>query len=157
MLFGWILCQLVPHHLPTIYDFRQLTRAQPLAPVDFVEELDLLDQEKNIKSFQLYYASAKKVRYRALRDVVRLRGMVDQGFGRGGKKLGFPTANLPSSLFANALENVPTGVYFGWAVIEDPSGVRNEIRKGRKFIHTSFFLSNVSTGSTRCCDDSRTL
>ena len=40
------------------------------------------------------------------------------GYGRGGKKLGVPTANLPSSLFQSALENVDAGVYFGWAVVE---------------------------------------
>jgi riboflavin kinase len=55
--------------------------------------------------------------------VIRLRGKIDAGYGRGGKKLGFPTANLPSSLFQNALEEVPTGVYMGWALIEgDASG-----------------------------------
>ena len=50
---------------------------------------------------------------------MRFRGPVDQGYGRGGKKLGFPTANLPSKLFQNALQDVPTGVYFGWAVLEE--------------------------------------
>ncbi|OEU18533.1 riboflavin kinase, partial [Fragilariopsis cylindrus CCMP1102] len=49
---------------------------------------------------------------------LRYRGSVDEGYGRGGKKLGVPTANLPSSLFQNALEDVATGVYFGWAAIE---------------------------------------
>ena len=49
---------------------------------------------------------------------MRFRGAVAEGYGRGGKKLGFPTANLPSSLFADALSAVDTGVYFGWAVVE---------------------------------------
>ena len=53
-----------------------------------------------------------------LERVIRLRGPVDTGYGRGGKKLGFPTANLPSSLFADALQDVSTGVYMGWAMIE---------------------------------------
>lgn len=53
-----------------------------------------------------------------LSQIIRLRGPVDSGYGRGGKKLGFPTANLPSSFFQNALEAVPTGVYLGWAWIE---------------------------------------
>jgi riboflavin kinase len=48
----------------------------------------------------------------------RYRGVVDQGYGRGGKKLGVPTANLPASLFQNALQEVDTGVYFGWAALE---------------------------------------
>lgn len=58
-------------------------------------------------------------------EIVRLRGTVDTGYGRGGKKLGFPTANLPSSLFQNALDQVPTGVYFGWALIEGSTLGRN--------------------------------
>ena len=58
-------------------------------------------------------------------DIVRLRGTVDTGYGRGGKKLGFPTANLPSSLFQNALDQLPTGVYFGWALIEGSMSGRN--------------------------------
>lgn len=57
-------------------------------------------------------------RARLLPNVLRYRGSVDQGYGRGGKKLGVPTANLPSSLFQNALEEVSTGVYFGWAALE---------------------------------------
>jgi riboflavin kinase len=40
------------------------------------------------------------------------------GYGRGGATLGFPTANLPCSLFQTALETMPTGVYLGWAWIE---------------------------------------
>eukprot|EP00555_Chaetoceros_dichaeta_P010575 CAMPEP_0198255320 /NCGR_PEP_ID=MMETSP1447-20131203/5458_1 /TAXON_ID=420782 /ORGANISM="Chaetoceros dichaeta, Strain CCMP1751" /LENGTH=333 /DNA_ID=CAMNT_0043941663 /DNA_START=100 /DNA_END=1101 /DNA_ORIENTATION=- len=62
------------------------------------------------------------VPYRPLQDVMRFRAVVAQGYGRGGKKLGFPTANLESSsLFRKALEDVPMGVYFGWAVIEGSS------------------------------------
>ena len=60
-----------------------------------------------------------------LEEVIRLRGPVDSGYGRGGKKLGFPTANLPSSLFADALADVQTGVYMGWALIEGTEGGRN--------------------------------
>lgn len=57
-------------------------------------------------------------RAKALPQVHRYRGSVDQGYGRGGKKLGVPTANLPASLFQNALEDVAPGVYFGWAALE---------------------------------------
>jgi len=62
--------------------------------------------------------AATPSRARLLPDMLRFRGSVDQGYGRGGKKLGFPTANLPSSLFQNALEEVTTGVYFGWSTLE---------------------------------------
>lgn len=61
-------------------------------------------------------------RAKLLPNVLRYRGSVDQGYGRGGKKLGVPTANLPSSLFQNALEEVTTGVYFGWAALERGEG-----------------------------------
>eukprot|EP00529_Nitzschia_sp_RCC80_P026296 CAMPEP_0113471224 /NCGR_PEP_ID=MMETSP0014_2-20120614/16866_1 /TAXON_ID=2857 /ORGANISM="Nitzschia sp." /LENGTH=349 /DNA_ID=CAMNT_0000363849 /DNA_START=135 /DNA_END=1184 /DNA_ORIENTATION=- /assembly_acc=CAM_ASM_000159 len=54
-----------------------------------------------------------------LEKVLKFRGNVATGYGRGGKKLGVPTANLPASLFQNALKEVPTGVYFGWATIEE--------------------------------------
>lgn len=57
-------------------------------------------------------------RAKLLPNISRYRGLVDEGYGRGGKKLGVPTANLPSSLFKNALEGVTTGVYFGWAALE---------------------------------------
>jgi len=51
----------------------------------------------------------------ALESVLRLRGEVAAGYGRGSRKLGFPTANLPSSLFGEALADWPAGVYFGFA------------------------------------------
>jgi riboflavin kinase len=54
----------------------------------------------------------------SINPILRLRGPIATGYGRGGKKLGVPTANLPSSLFKSALESVDAGVYFGWAVIE---------------------------------------
>ena len=58
--------------------------------------------------------------------IYRFRGIVETGFGRGGKKLGFPTANLgPSTFFDTALMNISTGVYFGSALIEFPDGNDN--------------------------------
>ena len=84
----------------------------------------------------IYYASAKKVPQRALKDTIYLRGPVDSGYGRGGKKLGIPTANLPCSLFANALQHVPTGVYFGWATIEqDDDDDKKDKKEGRNKAH----------------------
>lgn len=60
--------------------------------------------------------------YVTLPQVLRFRGRVDAGYGRGGKKLGVPTANLPESQFASALQHVTTGVYFGWALVEGDHG-----------------------------------
>ena len=56
--------------------------------------------------------------WKSINPILRLRGPVASGYGRGGKQLGVPTANLPTSLFQSALEDIPNGVYFGWAVIE---------------------------------------
>ena len=101
----------VPHLLPaTKHEFQQLARTLPL------HVLDVVDKGSNNKSF--YMASAVKVVYNTLSQTMRLRGQVDRGYGRGGKKLGFPTANLPSRLFQGALQDVPCGVYFGWAALE---------------------------------------
>ena len=52
-----------------------------------------------------------------------LRGPVAQGFGRGSRKLGIPTANLPCSLFQEALAELPCGVYVGW------TGIRGAVHK----------------------------
>lgn len=52
-----------------------------------------------------------------------LCGPVANGYGRGSRKLGIPTANLPCSLFQAQLEELPCGVYIGWA------GVRGSVHK----------------------------
>jgi riboflavin kinase len=65
--------------------------------------------------------ACKLVRARLLDKTLRVRGRVAHGYGRGGAKLGFPTANLLSSTFASALESLETGVYCGFASIEDNS------------------------------------
>lgn len=52
-----------------------------------------------------------------------LVGNVTKGYGRGSKKLGVPTANLPyfdSELSTHAVER---GVYFGWAKVQGESNL----------------------------------
>lgn len=47
-----------------------------------------------------------------------LNGVIERGFGRGSKLLGFPTANIqitPEN--EKALEGMPMGVYFGFGVV----------------------------------------
>ncbi|KAK4034420.1 hypothetical protein C8A01DRAFT_49178 [Parachaetomium inaequale] len=52
-------------------------------------------------------------------DIVRL-GRTD-GFGRGSKELGIPTANLPVSDTSTPwIASTPSGVYFGWAALNLP-------------------------------------
>jgi riboflavin kinase len=124
----------VPHLLPASRDeFQDMTLGMPYTVAEFADGSNPESNASSPSSSSLYFAAAQRVRYRALPRVIRLRGVVDNGYGRGGKKLGFPTANLPASLFQNALQDMSTGVYFGWAVIEN---VADEARKkGRNVPH----------------------
>jgi len=123
----------VPHLLPTtMADFQKLSTTLPLHHVEIVDQ----------PASSYYTASAVKTTFRALPQIMRLRGNVDSGYGRGGKKLGFPTANLPSRLFQGALEDVPCGVYFGWAVLEDS----DDKKKGRNVAHKA--VVNVGLSPT---------
>ena len=88
---------------------------------DKVDEIgvlsSILDKEEGDDALLTLNADSQHP-WNSINPILRLRGPVATGYGRGGKKLGVPTANLPSSLFQSALENVDAGVYFGWAVIE---------------------------------------
>jgi len=48
---------------------------------------------------------------------IYLSGAVQKGFGRGGKDLGCPTANLPDDSIPQMVDVTPLGVYFGYAQI----------------------------------------
>ncbi|KAI9921436.1 hypothetical protein PsorP6_000843 [Peronosclerospora sorghi] len=52
-----------------------------------------------------------------LRTVLRLQATVVEGFGRGGKQLGCPTANLSRADLGDVLDELPTGIYCGWATV----------------------------------------
>lgn len=103
----------VPHLLPTREALE--TTQLPIQVTDW--------QERDESGNAMYLAGAIKTPYQPLPRILKFRGTVDSGYGRGGKKLGFPTANLPESQFANALQDVSTGVYFGWAVVEGRDGI----------------------------------
>lgn len=47
-------------------------------------------------------------------------GTVIHGFGRGGKKLGIPTANLPPEVTTDQgpLTDTPIGIYYGWSQLD---------------------------------------
>ncbi|TRY60191.1 hypothetical protein DNTS_003801 [Danionella cerebrum] len=47
------------------------------------------------------------------------RGPVIRGFGRGSKDLGIPTANFPESVVDNLPADISTGIYYGWAQVEN--------------------------------------
>ncbi|CZS94858.1 related to FMN1-Riboflavin kinase [Rhynchosporium agropyri] len=52
---------------------------------------------------------------------LRMSGKVVSGFGRGSKELGIPTANIPVDT-TPWIETAESGVYFGWASLDLPSG-----------------------------------
>jgi len=45
-------------------------------------------------------------------------GIVVKGFGRGSKTLGTPTANLEDAVVEKLPANFPTGIYYGWAQVD---------------------------------------
>ncbi|XP_077993572.1 riboflavin kinase-like [Glandiceps talaboti] len=49
------------------------------------------------------------------------RGEVIKGFGRGSKELGIPTANFPENVVDNLPADITTGVYYGWARVDNGS------------------------------------
>ncbi|KAJ3016663.1 UNVERIFIED_CONTAM: riboflavin kinase [Siphonaria sp. JEL0065] len=54
---------------------------------------------------------------------LRLKGTVIKGFGRGGKELGIPTANLPEDVSQYAGEFIETGILYGWASVNSSTEV----------------------------------
>jgi len=101
--------QTVKHELPRKTSMGEMCQSIPLDILNFIDD-------------SYYYASLKKTPWRFMQNQkMKFRGKVDNGYGRGGKKLGVPTANLPESLFSKALNDVNTGVYFGWGFIESSS------------------------------------
>lgn len=54
-----------------------------------------------------------------LKDLIYLQAKVVEGFGRGRKQLGCPTANLCREDLGEKLEQLPTGIYCGWATVND--------------------------------------
>ncbi|XP_071788329.1 riboflavin kinase-like isoform X2 [Asterias amurensis] len=47
------------------------------------------------------------------------RGKVVKGFGRGSKELGIPTANYPEEVVEKLPSELNTGVYCGWASVDN--------------------------------------
>lgn len=46
-------------------------------------------------------------------------GIVIKGFGRGSKELGIPTANYGKEVVDNLPADIKTGVYYGWASVDN--------------------------------------
>ncbi|XP_050672467.1 putative riboflavin kinase [Leptidea sinapis] len=50
-----------------------------------------------------------------------IEGEVVQGFGRGSKELGCPTANYPRDVAKSLPSDIKPGVYYGWAQVDSNS------------------------------------
>jgi len=124
----------VRHCLPTLPQYSSLIKFQPLTFKDFTQKVYMLDENKEIRFFPMYYLSSRRVPFQLLKNIMRFRGPVSLGYKRGSKQLGVPTANLPEILFSAPLQNIPTGVYFGWAVIEQNSSTSSSL-PGRNTCH----------------------
>ncbi|CAI2190156.1 6889_t:CDS:2 [Funneliformis geosporum] len=48
---------------------------------------------------------------------IKMKGEVIQGFGRGSKELGIPTANLQEAATEALCKDVETGIYLGWVQV----------------------------------------
>ncbi|KAI8110147.1 hypothetical protein M9435_001826 [Picochlorum sp. BPE23] len=57
--------------------------------------------------------------YAFARGPVYMKGEIVQGYGRGSKELGVPTANLAIPDVEDQIAGLPLGVYFGWAQLLD--------------------------------------
>jgi hypothetical protein len=60
--------------------------------------------------------------YRFSSAPVVLQSTVVTGFGRGSRQLGVPTANMDPLSLQQQLQQMPRGVYFGWAQLDAPEG-----------------------------------
>ncbi|EGG14861.1 riboflavin kinase [Cavenderia fasciculata] len=69
------------------------------------------------------------------------KGTVIQGFGRGSKQLGIPTANLPVEEYESILNDIPIGVYYGWANVHGVND--NKIYKMAMSIGWNPFYKNT--------------
>lgn len=63
-------------------------------------------------------ASEVKREPRQLDKELQLEGIVIRGFGRGGKQLDCPTANIPIEAHEATLQTLSTGIYYGEARVD---------------------------------------
>lgn len=74
-----------------------------------------------METTRFWSSTSGRVEY--LKEALLVQGPVAAGYGRGSKKLGVPTANLPhfgENIRASSLVN---GVYFGWGCLPGEGNV----------------------------------
>lgn len=100
---------MVPNALPDKAQLQQLIADLPLELVQYTDEPDLYIAVLQVPPGYQFSAAP-----------VVLEGTVVTGFGRGSRQLGVPTANMDPVPLQQQLQQLPRGVYFGWAQLEAP-------------------------------------
>lgn len=112
---------IVPHRLPEKQELEKLIYDLPLKTIYYRD------------SFSNYIAKMKVPEGYGFRaEAIHLEGEVVVGFGRGSKQLGVPTANIAPAALQEKIEEMPAGVYFGWAKLDagiDSPEVDNQVHK----------------------------
>eukprot|EP00879_Flechtneria_rotunda_P030412 GHRR01033042.1.p1 GENE.GHRR01033042.1~~GHRR01033042.1.p1 ORF type:complete len:353 (+),score=100.97 GHRR01033042.1:621-1679(+) len=101
--------QVVPHQLPDKQQWQKLLHGLPFELVTYRDEPEL------------YVALLQVPKgYRFPGAPILLHSKVVAGFGRGSRQLGVPTANMDPGPLHELLQQLPNGVYCGWAQLEAP-------------------------------------
>lgn len=100
--------ELVPHLLPSKEKLIEMIKDLPLNLIDFTDDVD-----------SCYIALLQVPEgYKHPKAPIYLSGQVVQGFGRGSRQLGVPTANIDPIPLQDRLNLLESGVYFGYARLE---------------------------------------
>jgi riboflavin kinase len=84
--------------------------------------------------------------YRFAGAPLPLESSVVTGFGRGSRQLGVPTANMDPRPLAEQLQQLPRGVYFGWAQLDPPPGWPADDARVHKMVMNVGQRPTVNTG-----------
>ncbi|KAL4447549.1 hypothetical protein ABPG75_004768 [Micractinium tetrahymenae] len=115
--------RLVPNQLPQREALEALVRDLPLRVLSVTDEPEFFMALLQVPEGYAHPAAP-----------IRLAGSVTHGYGRGSKRLGVPTANLPPAPLREQLEALPDGVYFGWAQLDVDSSWPEADRQVQKMV-----------------------
>ncbi|CAM6095854.1 unnamed protein product [Calypogeia fissa] len=109
--------QLILHSLPDAAELEKMINALPLNLVEIQDEesfyLATLEVEGKVTTLLSENGSQEMAGEQ--RFPICARGHIVQGFGRGRKQMGIPTANIDPLELPPDFLALPKGVYFGWA------------------------------------------
>lgn len=88
--------------------------------------------------------------YRFAAAPLQLASTVVTGFGRGSRQLGVPTANMDPGPLQQQLQQLPQGVYFGWAQLQPPAGFAAVDAAVHKMVMNVGRRPTVNTGELLC-------